>query len=184
MPLAAFELFGVKLVGASTQNGRKVLFTVVFLAGLWVLSSVLKWITRKVPRDAEGKRLEFWSKQGVHLFTAALGILGLLSIWFDNPKQMGAFAGMLTAGLAFALQRVVTAVAGYFVLLRGKIFNVGDRIMMGGVRGDVIELGFIRTTIMEMGQPSGRAERSTSAVGRRAAVYRPHCHRHKRQDIR
>jgi small-conductance mechanosensitive channel len=44
-------------------------------------------------------------------------------------------------------------VAGYFVLLRGKTFNVGDRIKMGGVRGDVIALGFIQTTIMEMGQP-------------------------------
>jgi small-conductance mechanosensitive channel len=48
---------------------------------------------------------------------------------------------------------VVTAVAGYFVILRGRTFNVGDRIVMGGVRGDVIALGFTQTTIMEMGQP-------------------------------
>jgi small-conductance mechanosensitive channel len=47
----------------------------------------------------------------------------------------------------------VTAVAGYFVILRGKTFNVGDRIVMGGVRGDVIALSFTQTTIMEMGQP-------------------------------
>jgi small-conductance mechanosensitive channel len=59
----------------------------------------------------------------------------------------------VTAGLAFALQKVVTAIAGYFVILRGQNFNVGDRITMGGVRGDVIALGFIQTTIMEMGQP-------------------------------
>ena len=39
------------------------------------------------------------------------------------------------------------------MILRGKTFNVGDRITMGGVRGDVIALGFIQTTIMEMGQP-------------------------------
>lgn len=43
--------------------------------------------------------------------------------------------------------------AGYVVILRGDTFNVGDRITMGGVRGDVIALGFIKTTIMEMGQP-------------------------------
>ena len=61
--------------------------------------------------------------------------------------------GLVTAGLAFALQKVVTAVAGYFVLLRGNTFSVGDRISMGGVRGDVIALGFIQTTIMEMGEP-------------------------------
>ena len=54
---------------------------------------------------------------------------------------------MITAGLAFALQRVVTAIAGYVVILRGKTFSVGDRIVMGGVRGDVIELRFTQTVI-------------------------------------
>jgi len=39
------------------------------------------------------------------------------------------------------------------VILRGKTFNVGDRIVMGGVRGDVVALSFMQTTIMEMGQP-------------------------------
>lgn len=61
--------------------------------------------------------------------------------------------GLVTAGVAFALQRVITAVSGYFVILRGKTFNVGDRIVMGGVRGDVIALSFMQTKIMEMGQP-------------------------------
>jgi small-conductance mechanosensitive channel len=61
--------------------------------------------------------------------------------------------GLVTAGLAFALQRVITATAGYLVILRGKTFNVGDRIVMGGVRGDVVALSFMQTKIMEMGQP-------------------------------
>ena len=61
--------------------------------------------------------------------------------------------GLVTAGLAFALQRVITSLAGYFVILRGQTFSIGDRIEMGGVRGDVIALGFIQTKIMEMGQP-------------------------------
>ena len=33
VPFAALEIFGIKLVGANAQNARKVLFTVVFLAG-------------------------------------------------------------------------------------------------------------------------------------------------------
>jgi small-conductance mechanosensitive channel len=82
-------------------------------------------------------------------------VVGLVSIWFDNPARLTTVAGLLTAGLAVALQRVVTAVAAYFVILRGKVFHIGDRIAMSGVRGDVIALGFVRTTIMEMGQPPG-----------------------------
>lgn len=38
------------------------------------------------------------------------------------------------------------------VLLRGRLFTVGDRIVMGGVRGDVVALGFMQTTVMEMGE--------------------------------
>jgi small-conductance mechanosensitive channel len=80
-------------------------------------------------------------------------VLGITSIWFDSPQRLATAIGLIGAGLAFALQRVITAVAGYFVILRGKTFNVGDRIVMGGVRGDVINLSFMQTQIMEMGQP-------------------------------
>jgi small-conductance mechanosensitive channel len=71
--------------------------------------------------------------------------------------------GLVTAGLAFALQKVITALAGYFVILRGHTFSVGDRITMGGVRGDVIALGFIQTTIMEMGQPPSIEDKTAPA---------------------
>ena len=85
--------------------------------------------------------------------TTLVLILGLLSIWFDDSNRLATALGLVTAGLAFALQRVVTAVAGYFVILNGENFSVGDRITMGGVRGGVIGLGLIQTTIMEMGEP-------------------------------
>jgi small-conductance mechanosensitive channel len=82
-----------------------------------------------------------------------MGLIGFVSIWFDNPARLATGLGLVGAGLAFALQQVITSFAGYFVILRGKTFNVGDRITMGGVRGDVIALNFIQTVIMEMGQP-------------------------------
>jgi len=80
-------------------------------------------------------------------------IHGVLSIWFNDPTRLATAFGLISAGLAFALQQVVTSIAGYFVILRGSTFTVGDRISMGGVRGDLLRLGFIQTTIMEMGQP-------------------------------
>jgi small-conductance mechanosensitive channel len=84
---------------------------------------------------------------------ALLLLFGIASIWFSDPARLATALGLVTAGVAFALQRVITAFAGYLVILRGKTFSVGDRIVMGGVRGDVIALGFMQTTIMEMGQP-------------------------------
>ena len=117
----------------------------------------LSWVIRRMTRSAlagqQGKRVTFWTHQGVNLTTTLAMTLGVLSIWFNDPTQLATFIGLITAGVAFALQKVVTSVAGYLVILRGNTFNVGDRITMGGVRGDVIALSFIQTTIMEMGQP-------------------------------
>ncbi|HSP45991.1 MAG TPA: hypothetical protein VLO30_08360 [Chthoniobacterales bacterium] len=89
----------------------------------------------------EAHRDRFWTHQGISLLSALLMVVGIVSIWFDDPKRLTAAAGLLTVGLAFALQKVVTAMAGYFVILRGNTFPGRDRITMGGVRGDVAALG-------------------------------------------
>ena len=92
-------------------------------------------------------------RQAANLITALILLIGILSIWFDDPTRLATAIGLVAAGLVFALQRVVTTFAGYFLILRGNTFTAGDRITMGGVRGDVLRLGFMQTTIMEMGQP-------------------------------
>ncbi len=150
------SLFGVRLVGVTAENGRKLLLTLIFIAVLYLLRTVLRVVSRAIFKyGRESKRVDFWVRQGISLAMAILIVVGLLSIWFNNPARLGTAFGFVTAGLAFALQKVVTAVAAYFVILRGKTFNVGDRIQMAGVRGDVVALGFILTTIMEMGEPPG-----------------------------
>lgn len=139
------------MVGINAENGRKLLFSFTFLIAVWVIGRFLKWITRGATGSNE--RRAFWVKQGISIAVTLVNIIGLLSIWFDDPTRLATALGLVTAGLAFALQRVVTALAGYIVILRGKTFNVGDRITFGGIRGDVIGLGFLQTVIMEMGQP-------------------------------
>lgn len=151
-PEGAVQIFGVKLVGVTSENGKKLLFSLVFIAVVWLLAWGTGALAALLLRR-RSHRLAFWTKQGVHLFCVALLIIGFCSIWFNNPARLATAVGLVTAGLAFALQKVITALAAYLVILRGKTFNVGDRIVMGGVRGDVIELGFIQTTVMEMGEP-------------------------------
>jgi len=148
----AVRIFGVTLIGATPHNLHKLLLTVGFIAVAWIFAWVLRQILKLFIGTRAGTRFQFWGKQGVSLIIAAVVILGIMSIWFDNPAQLASVLGLIGAGIAFALQRVITAVAGYFVILRGKTFNVGDRIQMGGVRGDVIGLTFMQTRIMEMGE--------------------------------
>lgn len=142
------------MIGVSAANGKRLIITAALVVAVIVINHLLKGFVRL----AAGRRLgraQFWTRQGIRILSAVLMITGLISIWFNNPAQLGSAAAFVTAGLAVASQRVITAISGYFIILRGKTFNVGDRIVMGGVRGDVVALGFMQTTIMEMGQPPG-----------------------------
>jgi small-conductance mechanosensitive channel len=124
----------------------------LLLAGVLIVGRL---VVAAVLRSAVGTRHRrgvFWSRQALSLGTLAAVALIVAAVWFNGSASLGTFSGFLAAGLAFALQKVVTAFAGYLVILRGETFTVGDRITMGGVRGDVIDLGFLQTRIMEMGE--------------------------------
>lgn len=152
---SGLALAGIHLVGVDQHTLTKLVYTAVFVAGLVLLRWVARILVRAVLRGKSHTRGRFWSRQGINLATAIVVALGLISIWFDTGLHAAAAVGVLTAAFAFAMQKAVTSIAGYFLILRGDIFSIGDRIVMGGVRGDVIGLGFLRTTILEMGQPSG-----------------------------
>jgi small-conductance mechanosensitive channel len=156
------RVFGVTLIGATLHNLHKLILTLAFIAIAWAFAWLLRQTLKLFIGTRTGTRFQFWAKQGVSLIVAGVLILGVMSIWFDNPARLASVVGLIGAGIAFALQRVITAVAGYFVILRGKTFNVGDRILMGGVRGDVVGLSFMQTRIMEMGQ-SPREETDTKS---------------------
>lgn len=154
-PHQTLQLFGVRLVGITAENGKKLLFSIIFLAGVYLLQRILRVTLRVLVRQRDSIRVVFWTTQGIQLLTAIVMTIGLISIWFNDPKTLATGLGLVSAGLAFAMQRAVMAFVGYVIILRGRSFNVGDRIVMGGVRGDVIALGFMQTTIMEMGEPPG-----------------------------
>ena len=143
---------GVTFVGANGTTLTKLLFSI----GLFIVVALLARAARALLRLAlPGTSHEhgyFWGRQTIRIVATAFLILGIISIWFDDPSRLATAAGLISAGIAIALQRVITSFAAYIIILRGRIFNVGDRITIGGVRGDVIALDFMQTTVMEMGQ--------------------------------
>ena len=147
------EMFGIRFVGVNEENGHKLLLTIGFVFGILLLRAAAVGVAHLLTGRHRNDRFMFWMRQGVSSAAALLMTMAVLSIWFDDPERLTTGLGIFGAGLAFALQRVVTALAGYLVIMRGNTFTVGDRITMGGVRGDVIALTFMQTKIMEMGQP-------------------------------
>jgi small-conductance mechanosensitive channel len=148
------EIFGVKLLGFTSETLRKLILTLIFALGILLLRAASEAVVVTMARRrGPKKRLSFFIRQTSGIFAAILLVLSLVSIWFDDPTRLATGVGLVSAGLAFALQKVVTSLAGYFVIIRGEVFSVGERITMGGVRGDVVALDFLKTTILEMGDP-------------------------------
>ena len=77
----------------------------------------------------------------------------LLSIVFsDKLGGLTVALGVAGAGIAFALQEVIASFAGWLAIMFGGFYKPGDRVQLGGIKGDVMDIGVLRTTIMETGQ--------------------------------
>jgi small-conductance mechanosensitive channel len=148
----SLHVFGVELIGVTPENGRKLALTVAVLVVIPLAGYLLTKAVGVLTRSHGARRIGFWARQAINLFTGLLVVLLVISIWFDDPTRLTTAMGLVTAGVAVALQRVITAMGGYLLILRGSVFNIGDRIVIGGVRGDVVALGFLQTTVMEMGE--------------------------------
>lgn len=76
--------------------------------------------------------------------------LFLLAIWLGAGTNFAMTMGVFGAGIAFASQEVIGSFAGYLNIVIGGVFHIGDRISVGEVVGDVIDIGMLRTTVMEI----------------------------------
>jgi small-conductance mechanosensitive channel len=80
------------------------------------------------------------------------GIIAVISILSSKLSDMTVAFGVAGAGIAFALQEVIASVAGWLAISAGNFYKPGDRIQLGGIMGDVIDIGVLRTTLMECRQ--------------------------------
>ena len=148
---------GIHLIGLSQVNLEKLLLSAAVLAAIWVLRRLVRGGLKLVVPGQGARAIvaRFWGHQVINIGSFAFVVFTLASIWFEDPARLATALGLVGAGLAFALQRVIAAFAGYVVILNSGLFGIGDRINMGGVRGDVLRLGFMQTTLMEMGVAPG-----------------------------
>lgn len=82
---------------------------------------------------------------------ALVAMLLVISAFSGSVSSVVASFGIVGAGVAFALQEVITSAAGRLALTSGRFYRVGDRVQLGGIKGDVIDIGLLRTTLMEVG---------------------------------
>jgi small-conductance mechanosensitive channel len=80
--------------------------------------------------------------------------IGLLTISYftGNIKDLALAIGLFTAGITITLQELILSVAGSFYIFFVKVYKPGDRIEINGIKGDVIDIDSIYTTMMEIGK--------------------------------
>jgi Mechanosensitive ion channel len=78
----------------------------------------------------------------------AIAVVSLFSVASDL-SSLATYFGLLTAGLAVALQNVILASLGYLVLMGKRGIRIGDRIQVSSITGDVINMGMLQFQVRE-----------------------------------
>ncbi len=103
-----------------------------------------------------------WFKGTQYGFFVSIFLL-LSLIWIPSVGNIGAFLGIVSAGLAIALKDPIVNLAGWIFILLRRPFNVRDRIQIGQLAGDVVDVGIFQITMLEIGNWVA-ADQSTGRV--------------------
>ena len=154
---------------------RRLLIRLIVLAASLLLifagGLVWRWLTNRYVNDIRRRGQVMAARR------LAIGLMILIVLLLNFSDEIGSAAtvvGFAAAGIALALQNVILSVAGYFFLIGRFGIKAGDRVQIGGVTGDVIDIGLVKLSLMELGgtgthrEPTGRV-----AVFSNAIVFQP-----------
>ena len=140
--------------------GSRVGIVLALILAILVLSHYLKKLPYKFTR--EGKNLYYFRK--LISFTSGLLIAVIVVLNFMGDfGSLTAVLGLAGAGLAIALKDPIVSLVGWFLIVGRFGISVGDRVEINQVKGDVIDIGLLRITLLEVGNWIG-AEQSTGRV--------------------
>ncbi|EIA07214.1 mechanosensitive ion channel family protein [Flavobacterium frigoris] len=125
---------------------------VTFLIGVAVIWMLIKVVQKNLFSKIKDNDNRYKAKK-ISTFVGYLATVIFLGIIFT--EKLGGLTvalGVAGAGIAFALQEVIASFAGWLAIMFGGFYNSGDRVQLGGIKGDVMDIGVLRTTIMETGQ--------------------------------
>jgi small-conductance mechanosensitive channel len=135
------------------QAGSLSLFAkcVAAIVGIIVIYVIFSVLERTLPRHFGRADARYRVRKFIAFFGYVCVVLFLGLLFEDRLGRLSFAIGVVGAGVAVALQDVVASIAGAFSIGFSKLYTVGDRIQIGDTRGDVIDIGLLRTTLMETG---------------------------------
>jgi small-conductance mechanosensitive channel len=124
----------------------------IAVIGLIIIRILVSLLIRSLGRYVKDSQTRYRTRKIVTFVGYLVVILFLGLVFKDRLGGLTIAFGVAGAGIAFALQEVIVSLAGWVAIVFGSFFATGDRIQLGGIEGDVIDIGVIRTTLMEVGE--------------------------------
>lgn len=140
---------------------------VIVIAATIIYKIVARAIRKAVLKTAKTKKqknnalvlLSLWR----YVFVIIL-IFGLIFYVGGDFTGLGVWAGLFSAALGWALQRPITGIAGWIMVITKKPFQIGDRILIGNVKGDVVDIAITHIYLREIGGTIASEETSGRVI--------------------
>jgi small-conductance mechanosensitive channel len=120
--------------------------TIIFI--LWLLRTI---IIRVIWRRTDDPLTRYRWQKGTIYGAVSTGFILIGRVWFAGIQALATYLGLLSAGLAIALQDLVKSFAGWIFIISRRPFVVGDRIQVGSHAGDVIDIRIFKFSLVEIG---------------------------------
>ncbi len=130
--------------------------TVGKIAAIFIGVAIIWLIIKAIQRNLFSKIKDNDNRYRAKKFSGFIGyfltVILITVVYSDKLGGLTVALGVAGAGIAFALQEVIASFAGWLAIMFGGFYKTGDRVQLGGIKGDVMDVGVLRTTIMETGQ--------------------------------
>ncbi|MBT3336446.1 MAG: mechanosensitive ion channel family protein [Anaerolineae bacterium] len=147
-------------LGINHQVQLDLFQTLLAIITIWIIQRLVTALLNKFFRNID--RRYQWQK-GISYLTSIIGLVVIGRIWLTGMETLVTFLGLLSAGIAIALKDPLMNIAGWMYIITRKPFDVGDRIEINDVAGDVIDIRIFQFSIMEIGNWV-QADQSTGRV--------------------
>lgn len=139
----------------------RIIQSLLIIIFLWLLRMIgFRLVNRQFRQNP---RLLYNWRKVVQYVTVFLGLILVGRIWLSGVDTLVTYLGLVSAGLAIALQDPIVSVAGWIFIVWRRPFSVGDRIEINGIMGDVIDVRVFAFSILEVGHRI-EAEQSTGRI--------------------
>lgn len=119
--------------------------------GLVILLGILRFVKNRILKHTIEHDDRYRVLKVTSIIKYALIILVFLLVFNDKLGNIGITLGVASAGIAFALQEVIISIAGWVNIITSQQVKVGQRVKIGDITGDIIDIGILKTTLMEIG---------------------------------